>query len=70
MVKQYGQRARLEISPHTLRHTFGTRLVHRKGIDLVTVAAMRGHASLDMTAIYTQPTVQDKGEAVETLAVE
>ena len=54
----------------TLRHTFGTRLVRRKGIDLVTVAAMMGHASLDTTAIYTQPTEEDMAEAVETLGVE
>ena len=26
VVKKYGQRAGLEISPHTLRHTFGTRM--------------------------------------------
>ena len=70
VVKQYGQRAGLEISPHTLRHTFGTRLVRRKGIDLVTVAAMMGHESLDTTAIYTQPSEEDMAEAVETLGVE
>ena len=70
VVKQYGQRAGLEISPHTLRHTFGTRLVRRKGIDLVTVAAMMGHESLDTTALYTQPSEEDMAEAVETLGVE
>ena len=70
VVKQYGLRAGLEISPHTLRHTFGTRLVRRKGIDLVTVAAMMGHESLDTTAIYTQPSEEDMAEAVESLGVE
>jgi site-specific recombinase XerD len=70
VVKKYGGRAGLELSPHTLRHTFGTRLVRRKGIDLVTVAAMMGHASLDTTAIYTQPTEEDMAAAVETLGVE
>ena len=70
VVKKYGQRAGLEISPHTLRHTFGTRLVRRKGIDLVTVAAMMGHESLETTAIYTQPSEEDMAEAVETLGIE
>ena len=70
VVKGYGQRAGLEISPHTLRHTFGTRLVRRKGIDIVTVAAMMGHESLETTAIYTQPSEEDMAEAVETLGVE
>ena len=70
VVKKYGERAGLEISPHTLRHTFGTRLVRRKGVDLVTVAAMMGHESLDTTAIYTQPSEEDMTEAVETLSVD
>ena len=70
VVKQYGRHAGLEISPHTLRHTFGTRLVRRKGVDLVTVAAMMGHESLDTTAIYTRPSEEDMAEAVETLGVE
>jgi len=68
VVNKYGQRAGLSISPHTLRHTFGTRLV-RSGTDLVTVAAMMGHESLDTTAIYTQPTADDMANAVEGLAV-
>ena len=31
---------------------------------------MRGHASLDITAIYTQPTGEDMAEALESLGVE
>jgi site-specific recombinase XerD len=67
VVKRYGQRAGLSISPHTLRHTFGTRLVRASGIDLVTVASLMGHESLDTTALYTQPTAEDMAEAVESL---
>ena len=70
VVKQYGQRAGLEISPHTLRHTFGTRLVRGKTVELVTVAAMMGHESLDTTAIYTRPSEEDMAAAVETLGLE
>ena len=54
----------------TLRHTFGTRLVRGGEVDLVKVAAMMGHESLDTTAIYTQPTEEDMAEAVDKLAVE
>lgn len=68
VVKKYGQRAGVELSPHTLRHTFGTRLVREKGVDLVTVAAMMGHESLDTTAIYTRPSQEDMAEAAEKLA--
>jgi integrase/recombinase XerC len=42
------------VTPHVLRHTFGTDLV-RSGVDLVTVAELLGHASLDTTRIYTNP---------------
>ena len=70
VVRKYGQRAGFEISPHTLRHTFGTRLVRSKGVDLVTVAAMMGHESLDTTAIYTKPSEEDMAEAAERLSTE
>ena len=70
VVKKYGERTGVELSPHTLRHTFGTRLVRRKGVDLVTVAAMMGHESLDTTAMYTRPSEHDMAEAAETLTVE
>jgi site-specific recombinase XerD len=68
VVKKYGERAGVELSPHTLRHTFGTRLVRSGEVDLVTVSAMMGHESLDTTAIYTHPTEDDMAEAAETLA--
>jgi site-specific recombinase XerD len=34
VVKRYGKHAGLAISPHTLRHTFGTRLARSKDVDL------------------------------------
>jgi site-specific recombinase XerD len=70
LVKRYGQRAGLDISPHTLRHTFGTRLVRSQAVDLVTVATLMGHESLDTTAIYTRPSQEDMADAVERLGVE
>ena len=47
--------AGLDISPHELRHAYGTRLVREEGVDLVTWAALMEHKSLDTTAICTQP---------------
>jgi len=69
VVKKYGQQAGLDISPHALRHTYGTRLVREEGVDLVTVATMMGHKSLDTTAIYTQPSEEDMARAAEKLSV-
>lgn len=40
-----------EAGLHTLRHTFGTRLAHKR-VDLVTIKDLMGHSSLDVTARY------------------
>ncbi len=67
-MEEYGQWEGLEISSHTLRRMFGTRLVRMKGVDLVTVAALMTHESLDTTAIYTRASEEDVAEAVVNLA--
>lgn len=67
-VKKYAYLARLDtsdVTPHTLRHTFATRLL-RGGQDLVVVAALLGHARMDTTARYTRPAWSDLERAVET----
>lgn len=58
-----------QVTPHVLRHSFGTDLV-RAGTDLVTVAELLGHASLDSTRVYTLPTEDDLDAAVARLTVD
>jgi integrase/recombinase XerC len=57
------------VTPHVLRHSFGTDLV-RRGTDLATVAELLGHASLDSTRLYTLPTEDDLDAAVARLTVD
>jgi len=67
IVEKYARLAGLEeVTPHTLRHTFGTQVL-RSGEDLVTVARLLGHERIETTAIYTQPNQRDLERAVERL---
>ena len=53
------------IKPHTLRHTFATRLMRRTNIR--TVQALLGHKSLTSTQIYTHPNNTDMQNAINSL---
>jgi site-specific recombinase XerD len=66
VVKKYARLAGLELSPHTLRHTFA-RSALDSGTDLVAVATLLGHQRLETTAIYTKPSARDLEKAVERL---
>jgi site-specific recombinase XerD len=46
------------VTSHVLRYTFVTELT-RGGVDLVTVAELMGHASLETTRLYTRPSDAD-----------
>jgi site-specific recombinase XerD len=66
-VLKYAHQAGLEdVSPHTLRHTFGKSALDA-GVDLVTVSRLMGHERLETTAIYTTPSPQDLEKAVARL---
>lgn len=63
--------ARLEdpTTAHVGRHTFVTRLI-RGGEDLITVAELAGHARLETLKVYSQPTDDDKHNALRHLTVD
>jgi site-specific recombinase XerD len=54
------------VTSHRLRHSFGVELT-RSGVDLVTVAELMGHASLETTRLYTRPSAADMQRAVDLL---
>ncbi len=65
-VKKYAAQAGIDnVTTHSWRHTVATRLVRDPNVDLVTAAAFLGHARLDTTARYSQPSEDDLAQAAE-----
>jgi integrase/recombinase XerC len=69
VVRRLAADAKLELSPHVLRHTCVTNLI-RSGADVVLVAEIAGHRRLDTTRRYSLPSQADKDAALEAVLVE
>lgn len=57
------------VSVHSLRHTFCKNLVNA-GVSLEKVAALAGHASLDTTRRYCEPSLKDLQHSVDLIGEE
>jgi site-specific recombinase XerD len=53
--------------PHSLRHTFATRYLVSHPDDLVGLARLLGHSSLEATKIYVQPTEEELAARVDRI---
>ena len=66
--KAYREASLEPSSPHTLRHTFASRLV-MAGVDLRTVQELLGHKDIKMTMRYTHLSPSHKRHTMATLEV-
>ena len=68
LVRNLARRAnitRIHVSPHTLRHTFALNYLKHNPGKLVSLATLLGHDSLDTTAVYTRPSMEDLAADLE-----
>jgi len=66
ILKHYGDRLNIKITPHMIRHTLGHRLVKQQ-VEITTIQQILGHSNIQTTNIYTVTTDKEVEQALESI---
>lgn len=69
LVKAAGALVPEETSAHTLHHTFAHSYLAQNPGDVVGLATLLGHSSLDTTRLYSQPSIEQLAKRVDQLNI-
>jgi site-specific recombinase XerD len=69
LVKSAGKLVPQETTAHSLRHTFARSYLSQYPGDVVGLATLLGHSSLDTTRLYSQPAESQLAARVERLSL-
>ena len=67
---RYATISGVKFSPHTMRHTFAHRFLEATNNDIVALAQLLGHESLNTTSIYTKRSQDDLQRRMDDLRYE